>query len=135
MFYRLRDFPKARTWQYPSSPHLGIHGLRLKLRREHFELVGERLGSLDERWVGRRRSRGDCGLGALVDQLVGKKERCEKKLARFRQRSQPSEGFPAFSVNEARCGSKIVLFPIAARDLVAAPSDVEIDEGGHQAAA
>ena len=68
MFYRLRDFPKARTRQYPSPPDLRIRRLILKLHGERFQTASKRFGALDESGV--RFSRRD-RVGSFLDQLVG----------------------------------------------------------------
>src|SRR5690348_8633232 len=136
MFYRLRDFPKARTRQYPSSNDLGIRSRALKLCSEHFEAVRERFGALDQRRIRRRRRRRRRrGIGILVDQLVGEQQRGEQELARFRQRPEAGERLATLAVDEARGGAEILLLALAARHLVGAACDIEVDQRGHQTAA
>jgi hypothetical protein len=46
-------------------------------------------------------------------------------------RAQPLERFAALAVDEPCGGAEILFLALTARDLVAAPGDVQIDEAGH----
>src|SRR5206468_9756588 len=70
-----------------------------------------------------------------LDQLVGQKQRREKKLARFAQRAEACDGFAALGVDQTRGGTEAILLALPASDRIDAPGDRKVDHGRHQAAA
>ncbi len=103
--YRLRDFPKARTGQYPSQTEISSGGGMLKGLRKRFEPRGERFGAADMLGIGFSRSGGRRSrFGLLVDQLVGEQKPGEQELPRFGQGAEARQRLAALGVEQARGG-------------------------------
>ena len=65
----------------PVAIYLGARGLRLKGIRERLEPFGKSFGARRAFQIGARGLGSWCGVGPVVDQLVGEQQTGEQKLA------------------------------------------------------
>ena len=89
------------------------------------------LGAAGELRIGFGGRRWDGGFRALLDDLVGQKQCREQELPCFGQCAEPGERFAALAIDETGSSAQILLFALAAGDLVGAPRNGEIDHRRH----
>ena len=113
----------------PVATNLGICGLALKCLGEQFEAVGERFGALDQRGVGRgwiaaaAASRASCrSAGRPSSSEANRNWRASDSVP------SPDSASRLLPSTRRRGGAQILLLAVAARDLVGAAGDGQVDQ-------